>query len=103
MIRILFESDNTQNIQIPNYLTAYLRDKYAFNLEYGGYIVMDANHKKTPVLEPVWQYFNDMTYLESLYLVRQLTENPVAGYHAHVYYRNGEGEDYGHLLTVSPA
>jgi hypothetical protein len=103
MIRILFESDNTQDIQIPNYLTAYLKDKYAFGLEYAGYIVMDHSHKQTTAMEPVWQYFNDMTYLESLYLVRQLTENPVPGYHTHVYYRNRSGEDYGHLLTVSPA
>lgn len=100
MIRLLLESDGTQSIEIPDYLTAYLKDNYAFKLEYGGYIVMDARHKKTEVMEPVWQYFNDMTYLESLYLMRQLTEKPVPGYHTHVYYRNTAGEDYGHLVTV---
>lgn len=86
-LRLFFEPHKQMKINdgdiFKYYAENYLSD---FNATFGNYIAMNVMDKVHGRLEPVWQFImSDTTEKEERRLIKYITDNPMNGYHIHIY------------------
>jgi len=90
-IRVCFENKEKVNVDdaamMRHYSESYLAD---FSPEWAGFIMLPHNETKRGTMEPVWQVLiRNATDRTEHDLIDYLQRNPMAGYHVHVYRKDG--------------